>query len=98
MPTKLIMPPNAPSDVALRRRGVGDKPQYTREEVYQHRKPGDVWVILHGEVYNVTSWLSRHPGGSKVLGHYGGQDASVSEASVLFPRLIHKWLKKFESL
>lgn len=85
VPTKPTMPPNAPSDVALRRRGVGDKPQYTREEVYQHRKPGDVWVILHGEVYNVTSWLPRHPGGSKVLGHYGGQDASVSEALILFP-------------
>ena len=78
------MPPNPPNDVDLRRRGVGDKPAYTRDEVYQHRKPGDVWVILHGEVYNVTSWLSRHPGGPKVLGHYGGQDATVSIKTALF--------------
>ena len=78
------MPPNTPSDVALRRRGVNDKPLYTREEVYQHRKPGDIWVILNGEVYNVTSWLRRHPGGPKVLGHYGGQDATVSKTPVLY--------------
>ena len=72
------MAPNTPNGALLRRRGVGDQVLYTREEVAQHRKPGDSWVILHGEVYNVTNWLPRHPGGSKVLGHYGGQDATVS--------------------
>jgi len=52
-------------------------PCYTREEVAQHKKYKDCWIILHGEVYNVTEWLAKHPGGGTVLFHYAGQDASV---------------------
>ena len=40
---------------------IGD---ITLEEVQKHNKADDNWVILNGEVYNVTSYLSRHPGGS----------------------------------
>ena len=54
-------------------------PSFTREEVFQHRKKDDCWIILHGEVYNVTSWLGKHPGGARLLLHYGGEDASVRE-------------------
>lgn len=52
-------------------------PCFTREEVAQHKKYKDCWIILHGEVYNVTEWLAKHPGGGTVLFHYAGQDASV---------------------
>ena len=55
-------------------------PCFTREEVAQHKKFKDCWVILHGEVYNVTEWLAKHPGGATVLFHYAGQDASVRYA------------------
>lgn len=54
-------------------------PCFTREEVFQHRKKDDCWIILHGEVYNVTPWLSKHPGGARLLLHYGGEDATVRE-------------------
>ncbi|XP_065898010.1 acyl-CoA 6-desaturase-like [Dysidea avara] len=88
------MAPNTPNGALLRRRGVGDQVLYTREEVAQHRKPGDSWVILHGEVYNVTNWLPRHPGGSKVLGHYGGQDATVAFESFHIDKdYVRKYLK-----
>ena len=50
---------------------------FTREEVFQHRRKNDCWIILEGEVYNVTSWLKKHPGGEKVVLHYGGEDATV---------------------
>lgn len=55
-------------------------PCFTREEVAQHKKFKDCWVILHGEVYDVTEWLAKHPGGATVLFHYAGQDASVRYA------------------
>lgn len=57
-----------------------DLPCFTREEVAQHKKFKDCWVILHGEVYDVTEWLAKHPGGATVLFHYAGQDASVGYA------------------
>ena len=51
---------------------------YSRAEVSRHDKRADAWIILHGEVYNVTRWLDRHPGGGKLLVHYAGEDATVS--------------------
>lgn len=59
-----------------------DLPCYTRQEVAGHKELNDCWIVVHGEVYNVTSWLKKHPGGARLLMHYAGEDASVS-----FPKL-----------
>lgn len=53
-------------------------PTYTREEVARHKKYNDCWVVLHGQVYDVTKWLPKHPGGARILMHYAGEDATVS--------------------
>lgn len=55
--------------------------QYTWEEVSQHNKKDDRWLVVEGKVYNVTNWMYKHPGGRTILGHYAGQDASVSSCS-----------------
>ena len=47
-------------------------------EITRHNDRSDRWVVINGEIYDVTRWSSRHPGGSKLLGHYAGQDATVS--------------------
>ncbi|XP_056013481.1 acyl-CoA 6-desaturase-like isoform X4 [Ostrea edulis] len=49
---------------------------YSFEEVSKHDKQDDRWIIINHEVYNITNWARRHPGGSKVIGHYAGQDAT----------------------
>lgn len=56
-------------------------PILTREEVAKHKENGDLWIVIHGNVYNVTNWSRRHPGGDKVLQHHGGQDATVAYES-----------------
>ena len=53
------------------------KPYFTREEVSKHNKKGDCWIILNGYVYNVTKFLNIHPGGSRIISIYAGQDATV---------------------
>lgn len=65
-------------------------PCYTREEVAGHRKKDDCWIVLHGQVYNVTSWLKRHPGGARVLMHYAGEDATVRITAKLSSQLAGK--------
>ena len=61
-------------------------PCFTRQEVSAHKKYGDCWIVIEGEVYNVSSWLKKHPGGARLLMHYAGEDATVSllHASGLF--------------
>lgn len=49
---------------------------YTLEEVQQHNKPDDIWIVLHNKVYDVTKYLEDHPGGSAILIEVGGTDAT----------------------
>ena len=51
---------------------------YGWDEIKQHTKKDDKWIVIDGEVYDITNWSKKHPGGPRVIGHYAGQDASVS--------------------
>lgn len=51
-------------------------PEYTEEEVAEHNTKDDLWLIIHGGVYNVSSYLNEHPGGELVLLQNGGMDAT----------------------
>jgi cytochrome b involved in lipid metabolism len=42
-------------------------PNYTLEEVAQHASPTDCWLVASGKVYDVTSFVDKHPGGEKIL-------------------------------
>ena len=54
------------------------KKNYTRAEVSLHEKREDLWIIVYGRVYDITHWAPKHPGGKRIIQHYGGEDASVS--------------------
>jgi cytochrome b involved in lipid metabolism len=41
--------------------------EYTWEEVAKHRTANDAWTIVKGKVYDVTNYLSTHPGGESLL-------------------------------
>ncbi|XP_064620967.1 acyl-CoA Delta-6 desaturase-like [Lineus longissimus] len=48
----------------------------TLEEVSKHGQKGDNWIVISGQVYDVTDWSRRHPGGSRLLNLLAGQDAT----------------------
>jgi predicted heme/steroid binding protein len=40
---------------------------YTQEEVALHDKESDCWTIINGSVYDITTYVPRHPGGDEIL-------------------------------
>lgn len=47
------------------------KQLYTEDEVAQHNKASDVWIILKNKVYDVTQYVEEHPGGKAILRNAG---------------------------
>ncbi|KAL8170053.1 UNVERIFIED_CONTAM: Fatty acid desaturase 1 [Gekko kuhli] len=35
------------------------------------------WLVIERKVYDISRFHKRHPGGSRVISHYAGQDATV---------------------
>lgn len=48
----------------------------SKAEVALHNKPEDAWLIIDGNVYDVTKWAAEHPGGPELLWDVAGKDAS----------------------
>lgn len=44
--------------------------------VSKHATAESCWIALYGSVYDVTSFLSSHPGGSKAILRLAGRDAT----------------------
>ena len=53
------------------------------EEVAKHSSKTDCWVVVAGEVLDVTSFLSEHPGGELAILTFAGKDAT-EEFNMLF--------------
>ncbi|XP_012941605.1 fatty acid desaturase 2 [Aplysia californica] len=68
--------------------------EVTWGEVKEKTSKDAMWVVIDNEVYNITNWVKRHPGGERVLKHYAGQDAT--DASKAFHNdlgLVKKYMK-----
>lgn len=50
--------------------------EYTMEEIAQHNKKEDVWVVVKGAVLDLSDWLEEHPGGVQAILNFMGRDAT----------------------
>ncbi|CAN3359575.1 L-lactate dehydrogenase (cytochrome) [Diutina catenulata] len=66
----------------------------TYDEVAKHNSKSDCWVIIHGKAYDVTDFLSEHPGGSAIILKYAGQDATKAFDPVHPGDTLTKYLNK----
>jgi predicted heme/steroid binding protein len=67
---------------------------YTAEQVEQHNKTNDVWLIVRDAVYDVTKFVDRHPGGDLILLQKGRDVTSMFES--LHPDEAQKTLEKYK--
>ncbi|HLP79869.1 MAG TPA: cytochrome b5 domain-containing protein [Acidobacteriota bacterium] len=51
--------------------------QFTLEEVALHASRTDCWIIVNDNVYDVTSYIPAHPGGTTRITRVCGTDATV---------------------
>lgn len=49
---------------------------YSWDEIKKHNSKDSCWFVINDEVYDLTSWLTEHPGGSAIMIRQGGKDAS----------------------
>merc|ERR1719324_939403 len=64
---------------------------YTAEEVAKHVTNTDCWVILRGEVLDVTKFLKEHPGGELAIMTFAGKDATHEFDMIHPPDVVGKY-------
>lgn len=80
------VPPLPPSD----REGTGgemippappaedeDEVRISFAEVEQNNTPESCWTVIEGRVYDITSFISQHPGGAGAISSICGQDGTT---------------------
>ncbi len=50
---------------------------YSAADVAAHSSSADCWSIVNGTVYNLTTWITKHPGGSGVITAMCGIDGTA---------------------
>ncbi|KAG5350492.1 putative fumarate reductase [Termitomyces sp. T112] len=86
-PSPAAEPTSAPAAVP----GKTTSGSYSVEEVAKHNKKDDVWVIIDGQVLDVTKFLPDHPGGEKAILLYAGRDATEEFNMLHDPKVIPRY-------
>ena len=69
---------------------------YRLSDVAKHANAASCWTAVDGNVYNLTDWVSRHPGGQRaILGLCGRDGSSAFDAEHGGQRRPSAELKKF---
>jgi len=72
----------------------GSSNRFSWEEVHEHNKRDDCWMVIKGKVYDVTSWVEKHPGGDLIMTG-AGRDATPFFISY-HPTKVFPILSKYE--
>lgn len=51
---------------------------FTMAQVAQHSDAASCWVAINGQVYDLSDWIARHPGGTEPILALCGTDGSAS--------------------
>ncbi|OKL58946.1 hypothetical protein UA08_05698 [Talaromyces atroroseus] len=62
-------------------------------EIGTHNTPSDCWLVVQGQVWDLTEFHHEHPGGSAIILKYAGRDATKAYSEVHSPSVIRKHLQ-----
>lgn len=57
-------------------------PVLSLADVAKHNAKDDLWIVVHGKVYDVTEYARDHPGGADTLIEVAGMDATSAYEDV----------------
>ncbi|OTA85294.1 hypothetical protein M434DRAFT_377173 [Hypoxylon sp. CO27-5] len=61
-------------------------------EVSKHKSQDSCWMVLHGKVYDITTFAPKHPGGRSILLKNAGRDASGAFDSIHPVEILEEYL------
>ena len=64
------------------------------KEIAKHNSRSSCYVIIDSQIYDLTRYLNKHPGGSRILLDHGGQDATALFESLHPKGTIERALKE----
>jgi L-lactate dehydrogenase (cytochrome) len=64
---------------------------YTLNDVKQHNQKNDCWIVIKNKVYDVTEFLSEHPGGSGIILSVSGNDATEFFDELHRPEILEEY-------
>lgn len=50
---------------------------YTMTQVAAHDDASSCWTVINGKVYDLTDWITKHPGGQQAITQLCGADGSA---------------------
>lgn len=79
------MPPESGTSVGKPELASGSPQFFTWEEIGLRTGKGEFkeerWLVIRRKIYDISQFHLRHPGGTRVISHYAGQDATVRACS-----------------
>uniref|UniRef100_A0A1J3GRL2 Cytochrome B5 isoform C n=1 Tax=Noccaea caerulescens TaxID=107243 RepID=A0A1J3GRL2_NOCCA len=64
-------------------------------DVAKHKCKNDCWILIHGKVYDISTFMDEHPGGDNVLLAVTGKDASIDYDDVKHSNEAKETMKKY---
>jgi len=65
--------------------------EWTMDEISKHNTEKDCWIIVNGQVLDVTTFMADHPGGKKALMLFAGKDATDEFNMLHKPDVVEKY-------
>ncbi len=71
-------PLSSPSD-SIKSDDIQGSARLTNEEVAKHNSKEDCWTIVSGNVYDISDYISQHPGGNVIVQSCGNDGTALFE-------------------